>query len=61
MPHVTFTAPVDIGASRIWAILSAFGHIVDWHPDIRDSRIVNGLPEPPRSRPPSELTGWRNH
>lgn len=45
MPHVTFTAPVDTGASRIWAILSAFGHIADWHPDIRDSRIVNGLAE----------------
>ncbi len=45
MPHVVFTAPVETGANRIWNILSAFGHIADWHPDICDSRIANGMPE----------------
>lgn len=45
MPHVKFTAPVDADVGKIWETLAAFGHISEWHPDIRHSEIVNSIEE----------------
>lgn len=62
MPRVAFTVPAEAAASQGWTLLSVFAHIADRHPDIRDNRIENGLPEtPPRSPPSSESSERRNH
>lgn len=43
MPRVNFTASVNKDAAIVWKTIAAFGQIADWHPDIKSSRIENGL------------------